>query len=366
MNPMGTCEHCGRSYFAEQLTTFDGSILCPECLEMETLICADCGDRIWQDNNEGSSDVPLCATCYYEDYTRCTRCGELLHNDSACYLSDDDDDPSCPDCRDQLLYAEIHSYSYKPRPIFYGDGPRYFGVELEIDNAGEDPDSAGKLLAIGNRGGERIYCKHDGSLDEGFEIVTHPMSLDFHLHEMPWAEILEKAIQMGYLSHKANTCGLHVHISRAAFGANRGEQDFAISRVLYFVEKHWNELLRFSRRTQRQLDRWAARYGYKDDPQEMQEHVKKGYGSRYTCVNLTNDATIEFRIFRGTLKYNTLIATLQMVNRICDAAIFLSDEQLKALSWSEFMAGIREPELIRYLKEQRLYLNEPVESEAEL
>ena len=210
---------------------------------------------------------------------------------------------------------------------------------------------------------ELIYCKHDGSLDDGFEIVTHPMSLDWHLHQMPWEAILNKAVQMGYLSHRANTCGLHVHVSRDAFGFTREGQDCAISRALYFVEKHWNELLRFSRRTQRQLDRWAARYGYKDDPQE---HIKKGYGSRYTCVNLTNEETIEFRIFRGTLKYNTLIATLQMVNHICDAAICLSDEQLKALSWSEFVSGITEPELIRYLKERRLYLNEPVESEADL
>ena len=52
---------------------------------------------------------------------------------------------------------------------------------------------------------------------------------------------------------------------------------------------------------------------------------KKGYHSgRYTCVNLENPATIEFRMFRGTLKYNTLIATLQLVNRICDVALYLS------------------------------------------
>lgn len=36
------------------------------------------------------------------------------------------------------------------------------------------------------------------------------------------------------------------------------------------------------------------------------------------------------------------------------------------MSWSDFTAGITEPELIQYLKERRLYLNEPVESEAEL
>lgn len=33
-------------------------------------------------------------------------------------------------------------------------------------------------------------------------------------------------------------------------------------------------------------------------------------------------------MFRGTLKWNTLIATLQMVNRLCDAAIYLPDEEL--------------------------------------
>lgn len=93
---------------------------------------------------------------------------------------------------------------------------------------------------------------------------------------------------MGYLSHQAGTCGLHVHVSRKAFGDTYDAQDSAIARVLFFVECHWRELLRFSRRTQRQMDQWAARYGYRDQPHEMLEHIKKGSGSRYTCVNLTN------------------------------------------------------------------------------
>ena len=171
---------------------------------------------------------------------------------------------------------------------------------------------------------------------------------------------------MGYLSHQAGTCGLHVHVSRKAFGDSYDAQDSAIARVLFFVECHWRELLRFSRRTQRQMDQWAARYGYRDRPDEMLEHVKKGAGSRYTCVNLTNCDTIEFRMFRGTLKLNTLLATLQMVNRICDAAFYLSDDELRALSWSDFVGGIKEPELIQYLKERNLYINELTEAEGEI
>ncbi|KAJ4453269.1 putative zinc-binding protein [Paratrimastix pyriformis] len=85
--------------------------------------------------------------------------------------------------------------------------------------------------------------------------------------------------------------------------------------------------------------------------------------------NISDHSTVEFRIFRGTLKYNTLIATLQMVNRICDVALILSDDELKALSWTSFVSLLSEeeyPELISYLKERRLYINEPVMMEDEI
>lgn len=196
------------------------------------------------------------------------------------------------------------------------------------------------------------------------------MTLNYHMSEMPWQEVMRKAVSLGYGSHRERTCGLHVHVNRTAFGDTEAKQDACIARVLYFVEWHWAELLQFSRRTQQQLDRWAARYGYKEQPRDILDHAKKGcHAGRYTCVNLENYDTIEFRIFRGTLKYNTIIATLQLVNLICDVAIFMSDDQLKALSWSDFVAGIdrkKYPELVRYLKERRLYVNAPVKKEDEL
>ena len=132
-------------------------------------------------------------------------------------------------------------------------------MELEIDEAGEDSDNARRLLAIANQGQPQLYCKHNGSLDDGFELVTHPMSLSYHRTEMPWEALLREAVRMGYLSHQSGTCGLHIHVSREAFGDTYANQEAAIARVLYFFEKHWEELLKFSRRTQRQLDRWAAR-----------------------------------------------------------------------------------------------------------
>ena len=193
------------------------------------------------------------------------------------------------------------------------------------------------------------------------------MTLSYHETQMPWSSLLSAARAMGYTSHQARTCGLHVHVSREAFGETDEKQDAVIARVLYFFEKFWDELLKFSRRTPRQLERWAARYGYKEQPRDILEHAKKGcHGGRYTCVNLQNPDTVELRIFRGSLRYSTLMATLQLADRICDAALYLSDQELQALSWTTFVAGCQAPELVRYLKERRLYVNDPVDAEEEV
>ena len=333
------------------------------------LYCACCDTEITEDDNYGDEHIALCASCYRRHYTHCATCNRIIPIDSALYLdADNDDDPLCSSCYDNAQRCDgILSYYFKPTPVFYGDGPRYMGVELEIDCAGELTKNARALLDIANAEQPLIYCKHDGSLDDGFEIVTHPMSLNFHKDKMPWESLMAKAVQMGYRSHQANTCGIHVHVSRDAFGDNETDQDNAIARVLYFFEKHWEELLKFSRRTPRQLERWAARYGYKDTPGDILSYAKKGCGpGRYVCVNLQNQDTIEFRIFRGSLKYNTLIATLQLVDRICDVALYLSDEELKSMSWTTFVSGCTQPELVQYLKERRLYINEPVETKEEL
>jgi hypothetical protein len=193
------------------------------------------------------------------------------------------------------------------------------------------------------------------------------MTLGYHMEEMPWESVMEEAVSMGYRSHQTRTCGLHVHVNRDSLGDTFARQEETIARILFFVENHWNELLRFSRRTQSQMDHWAARYGRKDSPQEQMEHAKKQYQGRYTCVNLLNDATIEFRMFRGTLRYNTLIATLQLVNEICNVAFLWSDEDMEGLTWSDFVRRIScQPELVQYLKERRLYVSAPVTAEEEI
>lgn len=366
-----TCGFCHQEHPISERHFFDDTELCEACYRDETTTCDHCGNRIWvEEDCESDGYTTLCANCYNRYYTRCTECERILHYDDACY-SNGDDDPYCCNCVEHVRSnrKHIHSYCYKPAPIFYGEGTRFFGVELELDDGGECDVNAAALIKIANESAEHIYCKHDGSLDEGFEIVTYPMSLSCHMHQMPWAHVMEEAVRMDYRSHQSGTCGLHIHVNRDTFGQTEAEQEAAVARVLFFVENHWNELLRFSRRTRSQMEQWAARYGRKDNPKDQLEHVKSSFTDRYRAVNLTNNATIEFRMFRGTLRYNTLIATLQFVNEICDLACYLSDDEMANLTWSDFcsrVGSMNYPELVQYLKERRLYVSDPVETEVEI
>ena len=356
-----TCSECGAVLNEENAQFFNGRAFCESCFERCTVTCENCGERIFQDDAEGDSNHTLCFRCYNNHYTNCNDCGRLVHNEDAYYDDEDDDYPYCRDCFEKLNNHPIKNYNYKPEPIFYGSGSLFLGVELEIDKGGEDNDNAQQILDIANKTDERIYCKHDGSITDGFEIVSHPMSLDYHTNCMNWRAIFDKAVDMGYRSHNTSTCGLHVHCSRSAFGKDYEEQEQAIRRIVFFAEKNWLELVRFSRRTPDNLNHWAARYAtISNTTEETYKKAKDKRLGRYVAINLEPYTTIEFRLFRGTLRYKTFLATLQLVDEICYWAINMTDRGIEEMSWSDFVSKIspKKAELIEYLKEKRLYVNE--------
>lgn len=361
------CNECGRNLGGVSVVEFEGGIYCEDCFERLTVICDCCERRIWRDNADGDSFTQLCNHCYEYEYTHCERCGALIHNDDALY-EDDSDYPYCRECYESIRNEAIKPYSYKPEPIFYGTGKLFYGIELEIDGGGEDSSNAQKLLDYVNQDNDYIYAKHDGSLLNGFELVSHPMTLEYHLNEVDYSGMFERAVAMGYRSHQVSTCGLHCHVNRSAFGNTYEEQEVVVARIVFFVENHWNELLKFSRRTEYAMNRWASRYGISENTQNTYKKAKERHLGRYVAVNLENYNTIEFRLFRGTLRYHTFVATIQLVDEICQTCINLNDEELEGLSWSSFVLDIKDkPELIEYLKSKRLYVNElPIEEQEEM
>ena len=344
------CFECGK-YIHQDDTIYsaDGNYYCRECADSYLYECPECGDYntesgIVRDNN-GSY---MCSSCFEHYYYICSNCGEFIHTDYARRVGGN---IYCEDCYED--YCIIHEWDYKPSPQFHGDNERYLGVELEVDRGGEDDDNAYLILEIL---GDYAYCKHDGSLNNGFEIVSHPATLDYHMNEIDWDGAIDKLKYLGYVSHDAGTCGIHVHMNRKGFGDTEDEQDLGIAKILYFFERHWDKIVTFSRRTPSQLDDWAARYlpdVENHDPFEVLDYAKDDM-SRYRCVNLCNYSTVELRVFRGSLVYETFMATLQFANLMYDIAE-LPLEDVMNLTWNDFKEmGSKYEEFTSYMDRRGL------------
>ena len=184
------CANCGTEHSFEDMYQVEGDWLCEDCADRLTVICDHCAERVYEENAVEDDTHTLCDHCFDEYYVRCEDCNRIIHRDRAYW--DNDDNAYCASCWDEHSEV-IHEYSYTPDLVFHGKGLRHFGVELEIDDGGTVNSNAEKLLNIANANGENLYIKTDGSLDEGLELVTHPMTLEYHLNEMPWAEVLRKA-----------------------------------------------------------------------------------------------------------------------------------------------------------------------------
>ena len=384
------CPNCGEWVYPEDCEEVNGELICNDCLEAEFFHCDNCGDWVHENNcfvYDGDVYCYDCVDrcfvrCYYcdeliprnydyyvtadgdvicedcrDNYTYCSRCGELYHNDYITW-DDDTDEPYCDGCWDyRIRRGTIKQYHYKPIPRFYGEAPFYMGVELEIDKGGENHEKAEKILNAVNEYKEHAYAKHDGSIHNGFEIVSHPATLEYHRYDIDWEELMRRALELGYRSHDTDTCGLHVHVSRNALGNTYDEQDETISKILYFVESNWNYILKFTRRTENNLSHWASRYGLEPTVSDTYKKAKGDY-NRYRCINLQNDHTIEFRVFRGTLKYTTFLATLQFVHAVCNICMNATTDNICDLGWYEFTSQLdsdRYVELINYLTEKNLY-----------
>ena len=105
----------------------------------------------------------------------------MLDYNDAYYLDNDTDYPYCRHCYQQRCSGEyIHDYGFKPEPIFYGKAFATSEQSLKL-TAEVILMRAPKKQQIQLILTKEKYIKYDGSLDDGMEIVTHPMTLDYTL-----------------------------------------------------------------------------------------------------------------------------------------------------------------------------------------
>jgi len=165
---------------------------------------------------------------------------------------------------------------------------------------------------------------------------------------VPWAELVGLAKQYGYTSHEAQTCGLHVHLSRAGLGFTNSIRDATLSNMILFVWHHWEQVRKLSRRTDGQMQWCQPNHEAVLDfePSKVEDAKRVG---RHVVLNNTNADTIELRLFRGTLNLTTLFATLQFAHRLVTYCRGKEAIDVVTGSWASFTTDLPQ-ELLTYLE----------------
>lgn len=294
---------------------------CENCADIYSFVCSDCDERV--PNRRAYSLANggvVCSACNSDNYFVCNDCDRRLHND------DYGSNGRCERCEDERDSESniIQSYSAKPDCSPIGTGPHWLGVELEVETPnGNRVQRAREVL---QRLGTFAIVKEDGSLPDegGFEICTSPASLDEQ--RARWSELLDNRPR-GLSSYNTDSCGLHVHCSRAPLS------ELTIAKIVCFVNAEHNRPF-VKLIAARDSAQWA-KFKLKNI-----ETAATDCSERYEAVNLQNSATIEFRIFKGTLKKESLFKALEF----CDALVAYCSSRRsveRCMMRSEFISYVR-------------------------
>jgi hypothetical protein len=327
------CVACDTYYHnnEESEHTYDSSSYCSDCFYNDHTYCHNCDEAISNDNSNYSeiTQHDYCESCYQNYHGYCDRCGTDYWLDDGC---------DCSTC--------IHNYSYRPDPIFHKSPKEkakyYIGIELETESKGNSKhDCADEVADIS----DLLYLKNDGSLEDGFEVVTHPFSYSWYLeHTNLFNDLLNTLRDNGFRSYNTTTCGIHIHITKSYLSG------LDIAKLHLFFYQNENFVAQISQRKIDKLDQWGK---IKKDKKAIYDQSKKKGGSeRYTAINLQNYNTIEFRIFRGTLNENSYHKNIEFVIALCD---FIKVTSLQQLNKEQFYSYIKQD---KHYKNLRKFMEE--------
>lgn len=331
----------GTRPYVEIEAHYDCATRCDWCDELYV------NTSITEHHNVNHQDVSVCYSCEEHYGYSCESCSDYIHSDDTRYDEYHDrslcetcyDDNSCDglvqghDYRPSLVYwhkASDGSLENRARP--FTKQTLYMGYELETNSSASSIGHAAKHI-INVVGADERYMvlKRDGSVS-GFEMVSQPATLEAHKELSPW-DAIEGLTQFGMTSWRGAGCGLHVHMSKAAFGKDD------IYKLLSFHQQNATVIQRFGGRTSDQWASFDVDYGG-SEPSKL--WLAKGATNyrRYVAVNLQNRHTIELRYFRGSLKRMTVIGVLEFVHTLHEYITGISAVdvfQRGALSWDAYI-----------------------------
>ena len=287
-------------------------------------------------NEQGVKDN-YCQRCFNRRYIRCCDCHWAIWSSSAHTF---DGKSYCGACYDEV--SLIREGSYDPPKFQFSrlswEKTVYMGIELEVIYNGEgDLERAAKRFKdyLTGLNSNAIYLKYDGSLDNGFEIVTHPTTLQA-MRNIKFYKMLSWLDKNNFSSYDGGTCGMHIHIGIEGIGKKN------IPKMRLFFKICSSHLDKISNRKGKNLS--YCRYESDSTKEEIYDMERQE--GRYWALNLNTDKpTIEVRIFRGTLNYKRFLSNLTVTDAIANfcqersIAYFMHVTQNKL--WGDFTQYIK-------------------------
>lgn len=295
-------------------------LICDECNE-------SCQDLTSVTNNE-NNNIEVCNSCL-SDYTRCWNCRDYFHTNIIQYIESldvyvcegcyDTDFFDCRDCGctyhcDDLYngycdncgcneeeYCDNFNFEFlstNNETRVHGN-TLYFGIELEVGSTEYDVHYRNMLS---DYTGDIIHLTSDCSImdncdiQSGCELVANPATYNWFITNRDiWSGILKTLRENGIWSYKAESCGIHIHLSKNVFTTSHL---YNFLKMIY-ANPDFTRLI--SQRGKTGLSRWASITNESGDETIKRKADRKYSHEKYTAVNLVHSNTIEVRIFRGTL-----------------------------------------------------------------
>jgi len=383
--------------FSEAAEDNSARLYCQDCVDSLLFCCNNCDRWNHEDFCHPAGYDNYCETCYYDIFTRCEDCEESVYNEdaisveggerlvcSSCHDSynlccecgdyyygddghwDEDDEWWCHSCHNEggALGRGVNGYSYRPVLMFrwsmgkHGHGflmqhkarqlrtAHYYGMELEVEPA-PGRGATGETVRqeaeyINSNYGDFLYLKRDSSVPSGFEIVSHPATLEWW-HEQGtkmFGDILMRLRNNGFQSHNGGHCGLHIHTNKNALSRL---QAMRMTEFIFF-ESNRTKMKMLSRRGASSLRTYSsleipANFNYGSEcyeewtSKQYAKYIGKSMMSRTRNALYFGQDTAELRLFRGTLRDDRIWASLQFFDLLIQ---YCTNEQAGDPSWREF------------------------------
>lgn len=219
----------------------------------------------------------------------------------------------------------------------------YFGIELEIEGVSSDdvPESLRRFSKVVG----------DGSLREGIEVVTNPLSLE---------EVAEFASMYSRWARKhpvslSERCSTHIHV-------NVQDMDYEQLRSFLWLSVAVEGVLLSYCSSQRQNNTYTYPTSktvnmvsvYRELLLRSQSGNLSGFVRnvpKYTAVGIFrfhDYGTVEFRMFDATTDANTLVSWCSMINELRDLAMTNTVEQLRDRKIQEGVLSLLTTTIINY------------------